>query len=252
VISCHGYYPPGVSKVIGRGGWCYIGLIDDSTVLKYPKIPGEGDNIKVEAQILNILGYHPRIIKSHGLTDHGLVLQYALKGNLDEYITHNPDVSVEQRPHWCKQTAEAVSYIHEKNVMHCDMGPRNLLLDDDLDILLADFQGVLKSADGRILLDGLSWEYPKYYCPRAHCDYIDVKTDVFALGFVIYSIIMGHEVFPELNSWEHDEEIEARFANGQFPTDRHPCFEITEKCWKQLYESAGDVVADLSQIQLSD
>jgi hypothetical protein len=62
---------------------------------------------------------------------------------------------------------------------------------------------------------------------------------------------MSHEVFPELNSWEHEEEIEARFSNGQFPTDSHICSKVTAKRWQQCYESARDVIFDLSQIQLS-
>lgn len=143
-----------------------------------------------------------------------------------------------------------MAYIHEKNVLHCDISGRNLLLDSDLNLLLADFEGVMISANGEILLTGLSRENAKHYCPRVHSDYADVKTDIFALGSTIYSIMMGHEVFPDLNSWEHEEKIGARFSNGQFPTDTHPCFEITAKCWKQSYESAKDVISDLSQISL--
>lgn len=251
VVFSREYYPPGVSKIIGRGGWCYIGLIDESTVLKYPKNPEEVDNIQVEARLLEVLGSHPRIIRSHGLTEHGLLLQYASNGNLSDYIAENPNISLEQKLHWCEQAAEAVRYIHEKNVLHCDINSRNLLLDGDLNLLLADFQGVLASTDGKTLLDGLSRENTKYHCPRVHCDYAEVKTDIFALGSAIYSIMTEHEVFPDLNSWEHEEEIEVRFGNGQFPTDTHPCCKITEKCWKQRYESARDVISDLCQIQLS-
>lgn len=251
VVFSREYYPPGVSKIIGRGGWCYIGLVDESTVLKYPKHPEEGDSIQVEAQLLKVLGSHPRIIKSHGLTEHGLLLQYAPKGNLSDYIAENPNISLEQKLRWCEQAAEAVRYIHEKNVLHCDISGRNFLLSRDLNLVLADFQGVLISTDGKILLDGLSRENTKYFCPRVDGNYADVKTDIFALGSAIYSIMMGHEIFPELNSWEHEEEIETRFGNGQFPTDTHLCFEITEKCWKQSYESAREILSDLHQIQLS-
>ncbi|OQE15756.1 hypothetical protein PENFLA_c030G04835 [Penicillium flavigenum] len=245
------YYPPGASKVIGRGSWCYIGLVDESTVLKYPKHLEEGDNIQVKAQLLEIVGSHPRIIKSHGLTEHGLLLQYAPKGNLSDYFAENPDIPLEQKLRWCKQAAEAVDYIHEKNILHCDINSRNFLLDSNLDLLLADFQGVLLSTDGKALLDGQSRESSKYHCPRVIADYAEVKTDIFALGSTIYFILMSHEVFPELISWEQEEEVEARFSNGQFPTDSHICSKVTAKCWQQCYESARDVIFDLSQIQLS-
>ncbi|GIK05061.1 hypothetical protein Aspvir_009160 [Aspergillus viridinutans] len=161
-----------------------------------------------------------------------------------------PTISFDRRLRWCKQAAEAIKYIHEKRVIHCDINLRNFLLDDNFDLLLSDFQGMLKSAHGETLIDGLSRECSKSFMPRAHGDYADVKTDIFALGSAIYFIITGHEVFPELDSLEDDEEIASRFQNGQFPTDDHACYHITEKCWKQQYETAEDIVSDILQIQM--
>ena len=68
----------------------------------------------------------------------------------------------------------------------------------------------MKSANGEILVDGLSRECSKSYMPRCHGGYAYIKTDLFALGSAIY-FIMGHEVFPELDSLEDDEEILFRF-----------------------------------------
>jgi serine/threonine protein kinase len=169
---------------------------------------------------------------------------------LGKYITSEPDVYLKRRLRWCRQAAEAVEYVHEKRVIHCDISLRNFLLDKDLDLLLADFQGMLKSTDGATLLNGLARECTKSFLPRVNGDYADVKTDLFALGSAIYFIMMGHEVFPELDSLDDDEEIESRFRNGHFPTDEHACCQITMNCWKQLYQSASDVVFDLSQISV--
>lgn len=78
-----------------------------------------------------------------------------------------------------------------------------------------------------------------------------MKTDLFALGSAIYFIMTGHEVFPELDSLEDDEEIFSRFENELFPLDNHACYHITEKCWKQQYRSAEEVVSDISLLQAS-
>jgi len=186
------------------------------------------------------------------MTEHGLILQRAWKC-LNDYIKSETSIPLERRLLWCKQAAQAVSYIHEKNVIHCDISLRNILLDKNLDLLLADFQGVLKSADGKTLLDGGAREHSKAYMPRVGDD-VCVKTDLFALGTAIYEIMTGHEVFPELNTWEEgiDEEILSRFENRLFPTDNHACYHVTEKCWKQQYDSADDVLSDLSLIQVSE
>jgi hypothetical protein len=72
IIEVHRYYPNGIKWLIGRGGESYIGVVDESTVLKYTCIPGITSNLEVESQLLEILGNHPRIIGSKGLTDDGL------------------------------------------------------------------------------------------------------------------------------------------------------------------------------------
>lgn len=245
------YYPPGVSEIIGCGGECFIGAIDDLSVLKYPSVPGDRESIHIEAQLLQILGHHPRIISFKGLTEHGLILQRASNGSLSDYMASQSFISLDQRLLWCKQAAESVSYIHSKHVIHCDINLRNFLLDENLDLLLADFQGMLKSAGGETLLDGLSRECSKSYMPRSHGDYASVDTDLFALGSAIYFIMTGHEVFPALDSLGNDEEILLRFQNGAFPVDNYVCNHVTEKCWKQQYRSADEVAHDISLIQAS-
>ncbi|PLN81868.1 kinase-like domain-containing protein [Aspergillus taichungensis] len=251
VIQTCRYYPPGVSEIIGRGGESFIGLVDESTVLKYPCVPGDRESIEIEAELLAILGDHPRILASKGLNEYGLMLQYAPNGNLYERVTSELASSFDQKLRWCKQAAEAVKYIHEKRIIHCDINLRNFLLDDNHDLLLADFQGMLKSTHGETVLDGLSRECSKSFMPRIHGDFADVKTDLFALGSAVYFIMLGHEVFPELDSLEDDEQIASRFQSGQFPTDSHACSKITDKCWRQLYESAEDILFDISQVQAS-
>ncbi|EER38516.1 conserved hypothetical protein [Histoplasma capsulatum H143] len=232
IVEVRRYYPPGVSEIIGRGGECFIGAIDDLTVMKYPCIPGNLESIHTEAHLLGVLGTHPRIIASKGLTDHGLLLQRAANGSLSDYIASQSFIPLSQKLLWCKQVAEAASYIHTKHVIHCDINLRNFLLDKNFDLLLADFQGMLKSADGEILLDGLSRECSKSYMPRSHGDYACV--------------------FPELDSLTQDEEISSRFENAVFPTDSHLCCHITEKCWRQQYKSADEIVSDLYLIQASE
>lgn len=84
--------------------------------------------------------------------------------------------------------------------------------------------------------------------PRCHGDDACVRTDLFALGSAIYFIMTGHEVFPDLDNWEDDEDVLSRFRSGLFPVDGHLCYHITDKCWKQQYELADDVILDLSFI----
>ncbi|KAK3302308.1 kinase-like domain-containing protein [Chaetomium strumarium] len=160
-----------------------------------------------------------------------------MNGTVAEYILEsgNPLPSVKQRLCWCPEAAGAVAWIHTRRVLHCDIQPTNLLLDKDLHIKLADFQGRHLSEDGKVLLDGWSGEPSRFCCPRDDDFDADVKTDLFALGCTIYFIMMGYAVFPDIIDGEDGwyKQVEERFRQGKFPRDKHTCSAVTLKCWQK-------------------
>lgn len=142
------YCPPGVKRVIASGGSAWIGEVDETTVLKYSLAPEDTDTSRLETErrLLEIVGHHEHIIKVKGYTDNGwLFLERAINGNLDDYYLRpalpHPPPSLEQRLTWCREIAEAVAWVHRRRVIHCDIQPRNILLDEMLRAKLADFQG---------------------------------------------------------------------------------------------------------------
>jgi serine/threonine protein kinase len=224
-------------------------------VLKYTSDSNDRDyltSIKVEARILDILqklGPHPSIIESEGLNEDGLVLKYYPNGDMKNYLIRYPEVSLEIRLDWCQQLVAAVSFIHSKNVIHCNIDVSNILLDINLNIILSDFQGVLKNNVGERMLDGLSREGSKSSMPRAYPDYAEERTDIFAVGTAMYHTITGSEVYPELDSCQHEVEIQHRFRNAKFPRDNYACSHIIENCWRGLYGSIDEVGEDILQMQ---
>ena len=255
IVYYQHYCPPGVKQVLASGTSAFIGIVDDSTILKYPLKPG-GDTSRLEAEskILTHIGQHARIIGLKGFSETGLYLERAANGNLASYMLESglPPPSVQQRLVWCRETAEAVAYTHAQNVLHCDIQPTNVLLDKNLHIKLSDFQGKIVSENGEVLLDGYSTEPCRFYCPRDDPFDADIKTDLFGLGSTIYFIMMGHAVFPDIIDGEDGwhEKVADRFASRQFPQDQHGCNAITMKCWKKEYESAEEVVRDIEVLEL--
>ncbi|RDA89058.1 hypothetical protein CP532_2269 [Ophiocordyceps camponoti-leonardi (nom. inval.)] len=245
-VVIHQDPPQHVKRIIAHGR-CSVGEVDETTVLKFPLTPEDMKRIRIEAKILSALGQHPRIVRSKGLVKDGLLLELAPNGNLRDYLVAHPEASLERRLAWCVQATEAVAYIHSKRTLHCDIRHDNFLLDANLDLMLADFQGQHFSADGEVLLDALSAESTKSYLPRQPADHASVRTDLFALGSTIYFIMMGQEVFPDLDKFEDEDETERRFRAGEFPTDVHVCAAISAKCWRQLYASASQALSDLEQ-----
>lgn len=227
------YTPPGVKRLVDpSGGSCNIGEIDDTTVLKYPREKEDMEQVRIEAKMLDLLGSHPRIIQSKGLTKHGLLLEFMPNGNAHDYLSAHSDVSLDQRLAWCVQAAEAVAYIHSRRVLHCDIRHDNFLLDANLDLKLADFQGEHFSPTGAIVLDGGSLESARAWLPRDPPGRCSVRTDLFALGSALHFLMTGAEVFPDLVRscetgedvirWydETEPEIHRRFRAGEFPPRR--------------------------------
>ncbi|KAK7177335.1 serine threonine-protein kinase [Paraphaeosphaeria sporulosa] len=228
------YFPEGVDKVIGFGSSSFIGRLDNTTVSKYPRIVGEQwDRLAIEHRIYDALGSHPRILACYGMDERGLKLEYAARGSVRDLLRDsNAALSLTRRVRvrWCRQAAEAIAYIHTKNVIHCDISTRNFLLDKKLDVKLSDFQGIYIDQNGT-LFNGHALENVKSYLPRPSTR-SDAKSDLFALGTAIFEIMVGHEPFPELDELDDEEEIEKRYIKGRFPAlDGVLGGQVIHKCW---------------------
>jgi serine/threonine protein kinase len=253
VVEYHQYCPKGVRRVLASGSSAFIGEVDDSTVLKYTLEPG-GDmtRLKHEYNILNLVGQHPRIIAQKGFTDAGLYLERAANGTIYRYLIESDHdrPTLQQRVAWSREVTEAIEYIHSKGVIHCDIQPTNVLIDKDLHVKLADFQGDYVSENGELVFGWCS-EPCRYACPREDKFEANIKTDLFALGSTIYFIMTSHEVFPDIISGEFgwQKAIKSRFASGIFPNDSHACNIITRKCWSRQYISASEVLENIKAVE---
>jgi len=252
VVIIKHYCPPGVKGIIGTGAFSFIGAVNDSTVLKYPHVSGQDmGQLEIERKLLEIVCPHPRIIQLKGYSEMGIYLERATNGSLAEYLLESdipPSlIPTHQRVSWCLEAAEAVAHIHSRRVIHCNVSPSNLLLDQDLHVKLADFQGALLSEGGDILLEGAAGDSTRYCLPREDICIPEFQADIFALGSTIYFIMMGHEVFSHIAS---DEEVEEKFVKKLFPQDTRACGAVTLKCWMQEYSSAKEAVVDLKAIEM--
>jgi serine/threonine protein kinase len=104
---------------------------------------------KLEAQILERLGHHSRIVpfvranhnfperllsllnRHHGVSDNAIILSEASHGNLQNLIdSRNATIDASLRWRFAKQAAEAITHIHKNDVIHSDLRPENFLVHD--------------------------------------------------------------------------------------------------------------------------
>ena len=242
------YKPEGVTEFLGLGADSFIGIVDETTILKYPKMPGDKTGLAtldLEAQILTTIGPHEHIIGYKGQREDGLLLERAQNGSIAQFLKERKP-TWEQKFVWACQATEAISVIHRAGVIHCDINVNNLLLDDNLTVKLCDFQGRLLRVDGSVYKDGLARENIKSFMPRADPNYSNRITDIFALGSTFYHIVQGHAPFPDMDPFNDEKQIQLMFASRQFPELESLLMNyVTHKCWRGEYHSAEAVLQDL-------
>lgn len=120
-----------------------------------------------------------------------IVIQYASKGDLFEYIKIHGVLPELQSKKYFKELIEAVNYLHSNNIIHRDIKPENILINDSDNILLTDF--------------GFSSYQNENDVHHAYCgsittiapeiiknnNYCGKKSDIWSCGIVLYFLLNG-------------------------------------------------------------
>lgn len=163
-----------------------------------------------ECQYLSKLD-HPYIVRLGPYSDSGKlqtqsggemeirysVLELAESGNLLDYVMNKPMNELIVRFYF-RQLLEATKYMHGQGVAHRDIKLENLLLDKDFNIKVSDF-GFATDLKGSGA-SGLLFECkgtPGYMAPEMFSNkgYDGELTDVFALGVVLFALLLGRPPF---------------------------------------------------------
>jgi serine/threonine protein kinase len=127
-----------------------------------------------------------------------LVMRLMKGGNLEEIIQNGP-LSLAQVARILEQVTSALAAAHRRGIVHRDMKPANILLDEDGNAYLSDF-GIAKalSEDSGLTVTGAILGTPAYITPeQAQSMPVSAQTDIYSLGVVLYAMLTGKHPFPE-------------------------------------------------------
>ena len=120
-----------------------------------------------------------------------LVMPYVRGGTLKERLARG-NLPVGELLNLLGQAAEALDYAHEQGIVHRDVKPANLLLDGRGRLLLADF-GIAKALEGAegLTRTGVGVGTPEYMAPEQAQGRADARSDLYALGTILYQLLTG-------------------------------------------------------------
>jgi eukaryotic-like serine/threonine-protein kinase len=203
-------------RVIGKGGMATVYLADDIKherkvalkVLKpeFAAVVGAErflSEIKTTANL-----QHPHILPlfDSGEADSNVfyVMPYVDGESLRDRLDRECQLSVDEAIRIAAEAAGALHAAHDQGVIHRDIKPENILLSRGR-VLIADF-GIALAAHtaqgGRFTSAGLSLGTPNYMSPEqaTGSQYIDLRSDVFALGCVLYEMLVGEPPYQGANA----------------------------------------------------
>ena len=147
---------------------------------------------------------HPHILPLHdsGEVDGTVfyVMPYVEGESLRDRLARETQLPVDEAVHLTCEVASALDYAHRKGVVHRDIKPENILLHDGRAVV-ADFGIALavSRSDGgtRMTETGMSLGTPHYMSPEQAMGEreITAKSDVYALGCVLYEMLTGEPPF---------------------------------------------------------
>jgi len=153
------------------------------------------------AEILSVIHDHPGII---GYVEHGkiggllyLLLEYVEAANLKElYARHDP-VLLEHVAQILIDMAAALEHVHENGFMHLDFKPENVLVTQNANVRLVDFDLAQEIPEKPKKLTKKNPGTPAYMAPEQLLgEPISQRVDIFSFGVAAYELLTSQKPFP--------------------------------------------------------
>jgi serine/threonine protein kinase/tetratricopeptide (TPR) repeat protein len=232
-------------KVLGSGHWAAKAHLG---------------RFRIEAKAAASLN-HPFIVPIHEIGEHDGCCFFSMGlvegGKLDEIIKDEP-MPVRRAAELIAKLAHTVHYAHEHGILHRDIKPGNILLDDKGEPHLTDF-GLARltetESDVTRTIDVLGT--PSYMAPeqaRGKNGQLTSTTDVYGLGAVLYHLLTGHPPFVGGTTYEttrlllETEPRPLRVWNPKVDRDLSTtCLKCLDKDPRRRYSSALALAEDLER-----
>ncbi|RIA98212.1 kinase-like domain-containing protein [Glomus cerebriforme] len=260
---------------IGGSASVRIAYLENSTIPLVIKkfFNSSMEEIINEIKIMRMVS-HPNIIRFYGVTklkddaDYSLVLEYADGGTLEKYLWDNSEnFELENQFRFAKEIAGAISWLHDEEIIHGDLHPKNILIHR-----LQPHLHVIKLTDfGRSCLQDYTKEFTKacgvipYMDPKIfniqenenHLYGITKKSDIYSLGVLLWQLTSCSSPFG-FDEIENERlkviALEIAIFKGRredpVPNTIDKFVELYQKCWRHEPDERPDIRKVISELKI--
>jgi serine/threonine-protein kinase len=143
---------------------------------------------------------HPNILRVYHLASYDggtyLTMQWIRGGTLADIISKRGALPIPEILTTAAKLSSALAAAHRNNILHRDIKPGNILVDDDGEPFLADFGLARLIGERGLTQHGVFVGTPHYCSPeQVALEELDERTDIYNLGLVIFEMATGRKAF---------------------------------------------------------
>ncbi len=144
---------------------------------------------------------HPNIVKFHDFgrsqTHHYLAMEYVCGKTLGQTLEENGPMSEKQVVNIGAEMIKLLRYLRERNIVHRDISPHNIMLLESNQIKVVDFGMAKPTQDFSMTPKDLFTGSPIYASPEQIMNYnVDPSGDIFSLGATLYNLCSNKSPYP--------------------------------------------------------
>ncbi|MFS0874539.1 Stk1 family PASTA domain-containing Ser/Thr kinase [Solibacillus isronensis] len=219
-----------ILKLIGGGGMSNVYLAHDIIlsrdvaikILRYDLSNEEELHRRFQREALSATSLtNPNIVSIYDVGEDGdmhyIVMEYIKGKTLKQYIQEFSPLSAARSVHIMKQLTSAIAHAHENGIIHRDIKPQNILMDEEGNVKITDF-GIATSLGATSFTQTNSVIGTVHYLSpeQARGGVATMKSDIYALGIVFYELLTGELPF----SGESAVSIALKHLQAETPSVR--------------------------------
>ncbi len=205
---------------------------------------------------------HPNIVQIYEVMDEGGLTCFTMElieGSDLARMARNGPLEVRVAARYAARIARAIAHAHSAGILHRDLKPQNVLIDDQDEPRITDF-GIAKWVGQTSSLRTIAGEAigtPNYMPPEqaaGNLDEISSRSDVYGTGAVLYHLLTGRPPFAgesiavTIHQVLYAEPVSPRLLNRSVPVDLETiCLKCLEKEVENRYRSETDLADDLER-----